>query len=416
MSRSMLSAASLALVALTAVCSQDPSGPQEITSLPRDLTASEALLVQADNSFGLKLFREIQDGDSGENVFIAPLSVSMALGMAYNGADGATKDAMQEVLELQGLDLLQVNESYRDLIELLRGLDQAVEFRIANSIWYDEAYEFQQDFLSVNREYFDAEVAGLDFADPGSASTINDWVAEGTNGRIEEIVDSPMSPELVMFLINAIYFKGDWANPFDEELTREGTFFLADGSEKPVEMMSYAKPDTVLAYLDQNEGVQVLDMKYGGKAYSMTIVLPQQPGDIGPLVAGLDSERWQRWLDGLEEMQAQVSMPKFTLEYELELNDALVALGMGVAFDPFGADFTKIYSGPQRAYLSKVKHKTFVDVNEKGTEAAAVTSVEIGVTSMPPVIVVDKPFLFAIREKFSGTILFLGVIVEPGRV
>ena len=413
MSRSMLSAASLALVALTAVCSQDPSGPQEITSLPRDLTASEALLVQADNSFGLKLFREIQDGDSGENVFIAPLSVSMALGMAYNGADGATKDAMQEVLELQGLDLLQVNESYRDLIELLRGLDQAVEFRIANSIWYDEAYEFQQDFLSVNREYFDAEVAGLDFADPGSASTINDWVAEGTNGRIEEIVDSPMSPELVMFLINAIYFKGDWANPFDEELTREGTFFLADGSEKPVEMMSYAKPDTVLAYLDQNEGVQVLDMKYGGKAYSMTIVLPQQPGDIGPLVAGLDSERWQRWLDGLEEMQAQVSMPKFTLEYELELNDALEALGMGVAFDPFGADFTKIYSGPQRAYLSKVKHKTFLDVNEEGTEAAAATSVEIGVTSMPPMIVVDRPFLLAIREKFSGTILFLGVMVDP---
>jgi len=413
MSRSMLSAASLALVALTAVCSQDPSGPQEITSLPRDLTASEALLVQADNSFGLKLFREIQDGDSGENVFIAPLSVSMALGMAYNGADGATKDAMQEVLELQGLDLLQVNESYRDLIELLRGLDQAVEFRIANSIWYDEAYEFQQDFLSVNREYFDAEVAGLDFADPGSASTINDWVAEGTNGRIEEIVDSPMSPELVMFLINAIYFKGDWANPFDEELTREGTFFLADGSEKPVEMMSYAKPDTVLAYLDQNEGVQVLDMKYGGKAYSMTIVLPQQPGDIGPLVAGLDSERWQRWLDGLEEMQAQVSMPKFTLEYELELNDALEALGMGVAFDPFSADFTKIYSGPQRAYLSKVKHKTFLDVNEEGTEAAAATSVEIGVTSMPPMIVVDRPFLLAIREKFSGTILFLGVMVDP---
>jgi len=412
----MLSAVSLALVALTAVCSQDPSGPQEITSLPRDLTASEALLVQADNSFGLKLFREIVDGDSGENVFIAPLSVSMALGMAYNGAGGATKDAMQEALELQGLDLLQVNESYRDLIQLLRGLDPAVEFRIANSIWYDEAYEFQQDFLSVNREYFDAEVAGLDFADPGSASTINDWVAEETNGRIEEIVDSPMSPELVMFLINAIYFKGDWANPFDEELTREGTFFLADGSEKPVEMMSYAKPDTVLAYLDQNEGVQVLDMKYGGKAYSMTIVLPQQPGDIGPLVAGLDSEKWQRWLDGLAQMQALVSMPKFTLEYELELNNALEALGMGVAFDPFGADFTKIYSGPQRAYLSKVKHKTFLDVNEEGTEAAAATSVEIGVTSMPPMIVVDRPFLFAIRERFSGTILFLGVLVDPGRV
>ncbi|KPK65452.1 MAG: hypothetical protein AMS21_04615 [Gemmatimonas sp. SG8_38_2] len=409
----MPSVVCLALVALTSVCSQDPSGPQEITSLPRELTASEALLVEADNSFGLKLFREILGGDNGDNVFIAPLSVSMALGMAYNGADGATKDAIQGALELQGLELSQVNESYRDLIELLRGLDPAVEFRIANSIWYDEALEFRQDFLSVNREYFDAEVTGLDFSDPGSASTINDWVAEETSGRIEEIVDSPMSPELVMFLINAIYFKGDWANPFDEELTREGAFFLADGSEKQVEMMSYAQQDTVLAYSDQDEGVQVLDMKYGGKAYSMTIVLPQQPGDIEALVADLDSEKWERWLAGLQETHARVSMPKFTLEYELELNEALEALGMGVAFDPFAADFTKIYSGPQRVYLSKVKHKTFLDVNEEGTEAAAATSVEIGVTSMPPMIVVDRPFLFAIREKFSGAILFLGVMVDP---
>jgi len=413
MSRPMPSVVCLALVALTSVCSQDPSGPQEITSLPRELTASEALLVEADNSFGLKLFREILGGDNGDNVFIAPLSVSMALGMAYNGADGATKDAIQGALELQGLELSQVNESYRDLIELLRGLDPAVEFRIANSIWYDEALEFRQDFLSVNREYFDAEVTGLDFSDPGSASTINDWVAEETSGRIEEIVDSPMSPELVMFLINAIYFKGDWANPFDEELTREGAFFLADGSEKQVEMMSYAQQDTVLAYSDQDEGVQVLDMKYGGKAYSMTIVLPQQPGDIEALVADLDSEKWERWLAGLQETHARVSMPKFTLEYELELNEALEALGMGVAFDPFAADFTKIYSGPQRVYLSKVKHKTFLDVNEEGTEAAAATSVEIGVTSMPPMIVVDRPFLFAIREKFSGAILFLGVMVDP---
>jgi len=177
--------------------------------------------------------------------------------------------------------------------------------------------------------------------------------------------------------------------------------------------MSYAKPDTVLAYLDGDAGVQVLDMKYGGKAYSMTIVMPQQPADIYALVQGLDPETWERWIDGLAEMQAQVTMPKFTLEYDIELNEALKALGMEVAFDPFNADFTRIYSGGERIYISKVKHKTFVDVNEKGTEAAAVTSVEIGITSMPPMIIVDRPFLFAIREKFSGTILFLGVIVDP---
>ena len=414
MNRPLWSAVTLALAGLVVRCGQGPiSGPQEITRLPRQLEAGETALVRADNAFGLKLFREVHAQENGENLFIAPLSVGMALGMAYNGADGTTKEAMQRTLELQGLELPEVNESYRTLIDLLRDLDPAVEFRIANSIWYDQAYTFEQDFLQVNRDFFDAEVTGLDFASPSAAPTINDWVDRNTNGRIKEIVDSPISPELVMFLINAIYFKGDWTNPFDEELTREGTFTKVDGSEKQVEMMSYAKPDTVLAYLDGDAGVQVLDMQYGGKAYSMTIVMPQQPADIDALVQGLDSETWERWIDGLAEMQAQVTMPKFTLEYDIELNTALEALGMEVAFDPLNADFTRIYSGGQRIYISKVKHKTFVDVNEKGTEAAAVTSVEIGVTSLPPMIIVDKPFVFAIREKFSGAILFLGVMVDP---
>ncbi len=417
MNRPHWSAVTLALAGLVVRCGQEPiSGPQEITSLPRQLEEGETALVAADNAFGLKLFREIHAGEDGENIFIAPLSVGMALGMAYNGADGTTKEAMRVTLELQGLELPEVNESYRTLIDLLRDLDPAVEFRIANSIWYDPAYTFEQDFLQVNRDYFDAEVTGLDFADPGAAPTINNWVDRNTNGRISEIVDSPISPELVMFLINAIYFKGDWTNPFDEELTREGTFTLADGSEKSVEMMSYSQPDTVAAYFDGNAGVQVLDMKYGGKAYSMTIVMPQQPADIDALVEGLNSEAWGRWIGGLAETRAQVTMPKFTLEYDIELNEALRALGMEVAFDPSNADFTKIYSGGERLYISKVKHKTFVDVNEKGTEAAAATSVEIGVTSLPPMIVVDKPFVFAIREKFSGAILFLGVMVDPGRV
>jgi len=414
MNRATWFAVTLSLAGIVASCGEEPiSGPQEITSLPRQLEAGETALVQADNAFGFKLFREVNAEEDGGNVFIAPLSVGMALGMAYNGANGTTQEAMRNTLELQGLEIPEVNESYRSLIELLRNLDPAVEFRIANSIWYDQAYTFEQSFLDVNRDYFDAEVAGLDFADPSAAQTINDWVDRNTSGRITEIVDSPISPELVMFLINAIYFKGDWTNPFDEELTREGAFTLADGSQRQVEMMSYASPDTVLAYFDSDGGVQVLDMKYGGKAYSMTIVMPEQPGDIDALVQGLDSEVWDGWIDGLAEVQAQVTMPKFTLEYEIELKSALEALGMGIAFDPSNADFTGIYSGIERVYISKVKHKTFVDVNEEGTEAAAVTSVEIGVTSLPPMIVVDRPFLFAIREKFSGTILFLGVVLDP---
>ncbi len=395
----------------TVSCGQDVVGTQEITRLPRELSSAETGLIVADNEFGLKLFAQVLGEEDGANVFVSPLSVAMALGMAYNGADGATRDAMQETLELQGLGLEEVNQSYRSLIDLLRGLDPNVEFLIGNSIWYDQRYTFQQDFLDVNREYFDAEVTGLDFASPSAAPMINAWVSDKTKGRIDEIVSSPISPDLVMFLINAIYFKGDWTRPFDKERTRPATFRLADGSQKQVDMMFYPEPDSVNVYSDGS--VTVLDLPYGGRAYSMTIVLPAEGTDIGPVVASLSAEAWRQWTGGLRVERAIVSMPRFKLEYELELSDVLKALGMGVAFDPFAADFTRIYSGSERVFISKVKHKTFVDVNEEGTEAAAVTSVEVGVTSMPPIIAVDRPFLFAIREKFSGAILFLGLIEDP---
>jgi serpin B len=400
------------LAVLLIHCSSEPSGPQEITQLPRDLDPAEEKIIQADNAFGLKLFGEIHEqAEPGDNIFISPLSVAMALGMTYNGAVGATQQAMQEALELQGLTLNEVNQSYRSLIDLLLGLDPAVEFRIANSIWYDEDYAFQQEFLDVNREYFDAEVTALDFASPGAAPAINNWVSEKTNGRIEEIVESPISPELIMFLIDAIYFKGDWTTQFDEELTEQAPFTLADGGETQVPMMSYARPDTLRAYSDGE--VTVLDLSYGGRAFSMTVVMPAEASGIDALVASLGPQSWSAWIDGLSETVAIVRLPKFTLEYELEMNDVLTALGMGVAFDPGNADFTNIYSGPGRVYISKVKHKTYVDVNEIGTEAAAVTSVEVGVTSLPPTISVDRPFLFAIRERFSGTVLFLGLMMDP---
>jgi len=401
---------SLALLGLH--CGNSPSEPQQITGLPRELSLGEQGLIAADNAFGLKLFREIHaQEESGANLFISPLSVAMALGMTYNGAAGTTQEAMQATLELQGLTLEEVNQAYRDLIDLLRGLDPAVEFTLANSIWYRLGLAVRQEFLDLNRDYFDAEVAGLDFASPDAAPTINAWVAEQTNGRIEEIVQAPISPELVMFLINAIYFKGMWTIEFDKELTREAPFTLADGSQKQVQTMFYPEPDTVLYYADSQ--VEVLDLVYGGKAYSMTIVLPAQGTDLAPMIESLDSETWNRWVGGLALRTAIVAMPKFTLEYELEMSEVLKALGMGIAFEPYNADFSRIYQGPENLYISRVKHKTFVDVNEEGTEAAAVTSVEVGVTSVPPMIRVDRPFLFVIREKYSGTILFMGVMMDP---
>jgi len=402
----------ISLAVLLVYCGNSPSGPQQITGLPRELSLGEQGLIAADNVFGLKLFREIHgQEEGGANLFISPLSVAMALGMTYNGAAGTTQEAMQATLELHDLTLEEVNQAYRDLIDLLRGLDPAVEFTLGNSIWYREGLPVRQEFLDVNREYFDAEVTGLDFASPDAAPTINAWVADKTNGRIEQIVEAPISPELVMFLINAIYFKGMWTTEFDKELTRDAPFTLADGSQKQVETMFYPEPDSVLYYADSQ--VEVLDLVYGGRAYSMTIVLPAQGTDLAPIIESLDSEAWNRWVGGLAPRKAIVAMPKFTLEYELEMNEVLRALGMEIAFEPFNADFSKIYQGPENLYISRVKHKTFVDVNEEGTEAAAVTSVEIGITSMPPMINVDRPFLFVIREKYSGTILFMGVMMDP---
>jgi serine protease inhibitor len=337
----------------------------------------------------------------------------MALGMTYNGAAGATLQAMQQTLQLQGLDLDEVNESYRSLIDLLRDLDPRVEFLLANSIWYRNTMAFEPQFIDLNREFFDAEVSALDFADPSASRTINQWVSEKTNGKILEIVPTPIPADMIMYLINAIYFKGDWRYQFDESLTRRAPFELLDGSQTTVDMMSYGEESPLLLYADAD--VQVVDLPYGGWAYSMTIVLPATAQGIGDVENGLTQERWSTWITALDSTSRMVSMPKFQLEYELELNDVLTALGMGLAFSPDSADFSHLYNGPAgRAYISTVTHKSFVEVNEEGTEAAAATSVGVGATSIgPPPIVVDRPFLFAIRERHSGTVLFMGRIMDP---
>jgi serine protease inhibitor len=412
MRKSVASVLTLLVAALAVRCSDGPVGPAaEITQLPRDLTPAEQELIESDNAFGLKLFREIHaQEDAGKNLFISPLSVAMALGMTYNGAAGATQEAMQETLELEGLSLEEVNQSYRSLIDLLADLDPTVEWLLANSIWYREGFPVLPEFLEVNQEYFDAEVAALDFASPDAAPTINNWVSENTNGRIEEIVDDPIAWDIVMFLINAIYFKGDWTLQFDKTLTADRRFTLADGSQKLVPMMTY--PDPVEVGYFRDEHVEALDLSYGGKAYSMTILLPVGDSDIESLVGSLDAERWQGIVDGIAAAEFNVVMPKFTLEYELEMRNVLTALGMGIAFQDGVADFSKICCTPGAIWIGKVKHKTFVDVNEEGTEAAAATSVAM-VCSATPTVEVNRPFLFAIRERFSGTILFMGLITDP---
>ena len=379
-------------------------------STVRALTPEEESLVQSDNTFGFKLFKEIVNQEQDKNIFISPLSVAMALGMTLNGAIGETREAMQIALELSGLTDQEINESYESLIELLRGLDPKVIFQIANSIWYRQDISFREEFFNLAGTYFDAEVSGLDFSDPNTLDIINSWVDENTNGKIKEIVDE-IDPLTVMFLINAIYFKGTWTYEFDEGQTKDDLFTLPDESQKACQMMQLVGE---FQYFE-NSDFQVIDLPYGDGDYSMTIFLPRFDKDVDSLIAEFDEDNWRQWLDSLDKDEVALYLPKFKLEYELNLNDVLTALGMGIAFEPSSADFTGMRDSGG-LYIHKVKHKTFVEVNEEGTEAAAVTSVEMRLTSEGPsytTMRVDQPFMFVIWENHSQTLLFMGKIVEP---
>jgi len=395
-----------------------PHAPAQITQLPRSLTAGETQLVAADNRFAFALLRTVAARQAtASNVFISPVSVGMALGMTVNGAAGSTRDSMLAALQLGGLQLAQVDSGYRGVIDLLRGLDPAVTFTLANSIWYRTGVTPSQTFLGAARTWFDAGVEALDFSAPTAAQTINAWVSAQTQGKIPTIVDSPIPDAAIMYLINAIYFKGSWTQRFDPSLTHDAPFTLRDGATVSASMMTHADPAPGRFY--QGDGVTVVDLPYGGQAWSMTIVLPDESAGIDSLPSTLTGDRWNAWMAALDTMGVIVTMPKFTLTYDTELNPILTALGMGIAFcDSRMADFSALIPGaqPGDVCISQVKHKTYVAVYEEGTEAAGVTSVGIVATAMPagPLrVVVDRPFLVAIRERLTGTILFLGIVMDP---
>jgi|RhiMethySRZTD1v2_1073278.scaffolds.fasta_scaffold59088_2 serpin B len=405
----------LALVGLVAAC-HDPNAPSgaapRITALPRALTNGEQAVIGASNAFGFGLLRELDRTRADSNIFMSPLSASMALGMTMNGAAGQTFDEMRAALAFGTRPAAEINASYRSLIDMLRALDPTVDFRIANSIWYRAGFPFEQTFLDESRQFFDARVSGLDFASSNAVPSINDWVRQSTNGKIDKIVDGPIPNDVVMYLINAIYFNGSWTTRFDRNQTRTEPFHTIGGTTAPIAMMR--RTDTIR--VAETADAQVVDLPYGGGAYTMTILLPKEGKSLRDVVATLTADAWQAAVTGATARSVELQMPKFTLRWEALLNDPLQALGMRQAFQGDVADFTRMSrDAGNRLYISKVKQKAFVDVHEEGTEAAAVTSVEIRVTCAcgPQVIRIDRPFVFAIRERLSGTVLFLGKIVRP---
>jgi len=374
---------------------------------PRELTSVEKNLVTSSNQFGFTFFNEMVAQSEGGNIFVSPLSVSLALGMTYNGARGTTEEGMRACLQFGELNSAEINLGYRGLIDLLTGMDSKVKMEIANSIWYRQGFSVLAEFLDAALTFFDAVVAELDFDNPDSADVINDWVAEKTHDKIDSIVDKPLPSAAVMFLINAVYFKGTWVTEFDKLNTYDATFHAADG-DKTVKMMGLL--ETEIRYMS-NQHFSAVDLPYGRGLFSMTVILPNPEKDIDEVIGLLNSENWAEWMGQFQEHEMDLYLPRFELEYEKMLNDALIALGMEDAFS-FDADFTGI-NPAGGLYISKVKHKSYVKVNEEGTEAAAVTSVQVNLTSVPSQMRVDRPFIFVIHDSHSNALLFMGKIVNP---
>ena len=382
---------------------------------PIEVTPQARQLIDADNRFGLELFRNISAGqDQPANTMLSPLSLSLALAMTYNGADGDTRTGMEETLYLSGLSTQEINKSYQALMEALLSVDPKVTMEIANSIWYRQGFGVEQDFIDVNQKYYDARVEALDFDSPDAVQTINDWVDDQTNGKIPKVIEN-IDPLTMMYLINAIYFNGKWSYQFDKDNTSPQPFYLADGREIQVDMM---QNEADLTYMS-NDLFSAVEMPYGRGNYSMLCMLPAEDLKVGDVIQQMNAEKWNQWMQSMDSATVQVHLPRFSFEYEKTMNELLKAMGMEEAFDANQSDFSGINPNRKDLHISEVKHKTFVEVDEKGTEAAAVTSVTVDATSIGPnepvVIKFDRPFVFAIREVTTGTIVFVGKVENPGR-
>jgi serine protease inhibitor len=404
----------LALFVLGACGTTEPDGPPPLlTQLPRALSPAELRIVDGANAFAFDLLREATRAlPADSNAFLSPLSASMALGMALNGANGETLEGMRAGLRLSGLTEAEINQGYRDLIALLGRLDSRTEMRIANSMWGRAGFPMEPAFTTAGKTFFDAEARTLDFASPDAVPAINVWASGKTNGRIPRLLDQIDGNE-ILFLINAIYFKGKWRNAFDPKNTQSGTFHGADGRDRAALLM---QQEESLRY-DETADYQAVDLLYGNGAFAMTVLLPKPGRAPAEVLAGLSPEAWGALAERFHDAEVNLTLPRFRMEYARRLNGDLEALGMAAAFDADRADFYRIADvRPERLYLTRVEQKTFVEVNEEGTEAAAATSVGVGVTSAPQVfeMKVDRPFLFAIREQLSGTVLFLGVMNAVG--
>ncbi len=389
-------------------CTQDSESPAITDYTP---TEKSAKIIAADNQFGFELFQKVNASQpEPKNTMISPLSVSLALAMVYNGTDGNTKKQMEEMLHKANLTTEDINQSYKDLVTALQSHDPKVELSISNAIFYRNTFPVKQNFITTNQNFYQAEVSGLDFTKSAATlNTVNGWVNTKTKGKISSIIDE-VNEQDIMYLLNAIYFNGQWTYSFDTDATTNRLFTKENKTTIEVPTMTIEKPFKFYSHAK----FDLLEMPYGGGKYSMLIFLPGNGKSTSDVISLLSPENVNDWISKMTEQKKEVFLPKFEFKFDNSLVEELSALGMTDAFNDAKANLTGI-SDAAKLMISEVIHKAYIKVDERGTEAAAVTGITVGVTSMPldNSFRVDHPFVFAIREKDSNAILFIGKVLDP---
>jgi serine protease inhibitor len=354
--------------------------------------------------------KETDKLNSESNFMISPLSVAMALGMTYNGAENQTKQAFEQTLRYDGMSRSDINRIHGDLLTYLLKADPKVAMEIANSIWVDHLFTLMKAFADTNTYYYKAEVASVDFSSPGAEDIINNWVSDKTHDKITSIIDEIPS-SAVMYLINAIYFYGTWTMKFDRDQTSDMAFTYGDETTGTVKAMK------IKADVDYygNDLFSAIELPYGDGKFVMDVLLPDEGNTVTDVIDWLALHSDGKWFDDFHKANdLLIRLPKFKFEYETLLNKPLQNMGLAIAFSG-NADFSGMLENAKNLAISRVIHKTYIGVDEKGTEAAAVTAVEIELTSAGPgaSFIVNRPFLFIIREKETASVLFTGKVGRP---
>jgi len=394
--------ASFLLLLLSFISCEEQEEKNPFTSVAR---SSE--FIEANNRFAIDIFKKVANEEEKENLMISPVSLSLALGMAYNGAANKTKTAFEETLNYNTFLPNEINNLNKEIIYNLTDNSQGSLFEVANSIWTEKTFPVKEEFIKTNQEFYAAEVESLDFSDSNSVNSINNWVKTKTRNKIPKIIEE-LSSDLKMILINALYFKSDWKYTFKEEDTKELPFYGENGTEN-VQMMHLTND---LSFYESGEFSSV-KLPYKNDKFSMTIFLPKENNTTSNITNLLTIENWQNWNKNYTIIPIDLEMPKFKFSYKKELNNPLSDLGLDIAFSD-NANFIGI--SDINLKISYILQKTFIEVDEKGTEAAAVTAIGFTTTSTGSsnkLIRLNKPFLFAITEKETGSIFFLGKVGMP---